>query len=121
MIIVECKVKARSFGFERGDPVATEQRDEFIEGALRQVDEKAIWLAHRPQGLNYDLSRFEWILPIVVTPFVEFISKKDAYHWIDDQMPRVLTPGELHAALSDATFGTMARHHQSAQAVLKEA
>jgi hypothetical protein len=112
LIIVECKVKARSLGFERGDPVAISQRNQFIDDALREVDQKAIWLANRPVGLNYDISEFGWILPVVVTPFVEFIGKKDAYYWIDPQTPRVMTPQELQTILSDGAFDKVAPYCQ---------
>jgi hypothetical protein len=121
LVVVECKVKARSFGFERGDPIATAQRRAFVEEALRQVDDKAVWLAHRPIGLNYDISKFEWILPLLVTPFVEFISVKDAYHWIDEQTPRVITPSEMQAGLSNGLFERVAPHYQFAQPVCKVA
>ncbi len=118
LVVVECKVKAQSFGFERGDPVAIEQRNMFVDQALRQVDDKAIWLSQHARGLNYDISRFDWILPLVVTPFVEFIRVKDANHWLDDVTPRVITPWELRAGLADGLFSRVGTHHQFAQRIL---
>lgn len=114
LIIVECKVKARSFGFERGDPEAIGQRTAFIDESLHQVDEKALWLAHRPVGRNYDVSGFDWILPLVVTPFVEFIHLKDRYHWINEATPRVISPWELQTALADGLLEQVAPYYQFA-------
>jgi hypothetical protein len=58
LVIAECKVRAHSLGFERGDPIAVQQRHDFVLEILRQADEKAVWLASRPLGRNYDIRAY---------------------------------------------------------------
>jgi hypothetical protein len=114
LVIAECKVKGLSIALERGDPRAIQQRKEFVENMLRQVDETAIWLAHRPVGRNYDVSKFKWILGVGVTPFAEFIWTKAGYFWLTPTLPRVLTPPELDASLADGSIERIAPHHPAA-------
>ncbi len=100
LIIVECKAVGMSIGFDRGNPQAIRYRVEnVVKRALFEVDEKAIWLAQNPIGANYDVSAFDDILPIGVSPFVEFIDSLDKYYWISEEMPRVVTPNELRSLL----------------------
>lgn len=99
LIIGECKAIGKSIAYDRGDPVAIEFRKEKIDGALKAVDEKAKWLADNPVGTNYDIRSFRRILPIVITPFVEFIPSLDVYYWISKDLPRVLMPSEVNKVL----------------------
>lgn len=99
LVIAECKAIGTSIAYDRGDPVAIEFRRAKINDALRAVDEKAQWLADNPVGTNYDIRSFRRILPIVITPFVEFIPSLDSYYWMTDHLPRVLIPSELEVAL----------------------
>jgi len=104
LVIAECRAFARSFGIETGQPQAIKYRTDKIETALRDADEKAKWLSSNPRGTNYDITRFRKIVPLAVTPFVEFIPSTSPYYWLTGKLPRVLTPGELRDALQDHTF-----------------
>jgi hypothetical protein len=99
LVIAECRVFARSFGVDLGDSYAIRYRSDRIETALREVDSKAKWLTRNPKGTNYDISRFNSILPVAVTPFVEYISSEAPFYWLEEGAPRVLTPGELRDLL----------------------
>jgi hypothetical protein len=99
LLIAECRVFARSFGVDLGDSYAIRYRSDRIGTALREVDSKAKWLAGNPKGTNYDISRFDSILPVAVTPFVEYISSEVPFNWLEQGTPRVLTPGELRDLL----------------------
>jgi hypothetical protein len=102
LIIAECKAVGRSIAFDRGDPQAIEYRtNNVIERGLSEVDDKAKWLAAHPLGINYDLSDYGYILPVVVSPFVEFIPSQDEYYWISRDIPRILTPKEFQKLLND--------------------
>ena len=101
LVIVECKANARSIAYERGDLAALKYRRRAFEEALRQVDDKATWLSAHPKGTNYDISDIEAILPVVVTPFKEFMPSLDARYWIKPELPRVLMPHELKSFLGD--------------------
>lgn len=100
LIIVECRAKGRSFGFDKGDIQAIQMRESFINDSLADIDEKAKWLLENPIGLNYDISNYKGILPVLVSPFVEFIPSLQKYYWIDNITSRVMTPSELEEFLS---------------------
>ncbi len=117
LLIVECKVKGISIGWERGDPAAVLERQNFVYDAIRQADDKAIWISHRAIGRNYDISRYSWVLAVVVTPFPEFIWSKEEYYWINGKLPRIMTAAELADALEDGTFASAGPHHQMAMPV----
>ena len=108
LLIVECRAFARSFGIETGDPQAIKFRTEKIELALKDVDEKASWLCLNPRGTNYDIGKFQRILPVAVTPFVEFIPSTAARYWLTDKLPRVLSPSELRDLLEDEAVAKLA-------------
>jgi hypothetical protein len=83
LLIAECRVLARSFGVDLGDSYAVRYRSDRIETALREVDSKAEWLARNPKGSNYEISRFDSILPVPVTPFLEYISSEAPFYWLE--------------------------------------
>jgi hypothetical protein len=100
LIVVECKAVGRSIAYERGDPDAIAYRQKnVVERGLAEADEKATWIAKRPRGKNYDITLFKDILPIAVSPFVEFIPSKKSRYWISNDVPRVLNPSELREFL----------------------
>jgi hypothetical protein len=102
LIIVECKAVGRSIAYERGDPQAISyRRDAVVERALSEVDDKARWLSANPAGKNYDVTSYSHILPIAVSPFVEFIPSLSPRYWIAENIPRVLTPNELEELLEN--------------------
>jgi hypothetical protein len=103
LVIVECKALGRSLGFERGDRRAIEFRNRKLDGFLRDVDDKARWLAAHPGGPTqaYTLQSFRRIVPVVVTPFAEYIPSLEPRYWLVEDLPRVLTPSELKDALDE--------------------
>jgi len=51
-----------------------EFRREKFENALREIDDKADWLKKDREGLNYKIPKsIDLIIPIVISPFVEYI------------------------------------------------
>ena len=72
-----------------------------MELSLSQVDGKANWLASHPIGRNYNISTYDYILPIAVGPFVEFIPSQDKRYWITKDIPRVLRPEEFEKLFDD--------------------
>jgi hypothetical protein len=102
LVIAECKAVGMSIAFDRGDPKAIKYRtNNVVERGLYEVDDKAKWLAVYPLGTNYDLSNYDYILPVVVSPFVEFIPSQDTRYWISRDLPRVITPKEFENLLND--------------------
>jgi hypothetical protein len=108
LVITECRAVGRSFGIERGDPNALAFRRAKIDKALHDIDEKARWLASHVLGKNYDVRKYRRILPIAITPFVEFIDSLDPRYWLSSDLPRVLSPHELHHALEDGSLDRLA-------------
>lgn len=108
LIIIECRAVGRSIGFDRGDPEAIQYRVGKIDEALRDIDEKARWLSEHPTGRNYDISWCNVVISVAVTPFVEFIPSLDPYYWLENELPRVLTPRELKEALESDVFSRVA-------------
>lgn len=102
LVIAECKAVAQSIAFDRGDPRAIQYRTEnVVERALSEVDDKAKWLATHQVGTNYDISAYDRILPVAISPFVEFIPSLQPRYWISQEIARVLTPKELDNLLDD--------------------
>lgn len=108
LIIVECKAVGKSFGFERGDFEAVAYRNRIIETALQAIDEKGRWLAANHVGKNYNIQKFKKILPIVVTPFIEYIPSLNLHYWLSEDLPRVMSPRELQKALEKGIFKEIA-------------
>ena len=103
LLIIECRAVGRSLGVDRGDPRAIQFRTDLLNRTLADIDEKALWLARNPIGTNYDIKKYKYIIPIGVTPFVEYLPSLDHFYWIDT-IPRVLTPKELKINLQDRIF-----------------
>ena len=102
LIIAECKAVNMSISFDRGDPQAIEYRTKYVVNpALEQVDDKADWLAAHPKGSNYDISSYSHILPLAISPFVEFIPSRNTRYWLTNDIPRVLTPREFKDFLNE--------------------
>jgi len=121
LVIIECRAFAQSLGFERGDPTAIAYRSKRIDQALTDVDAKAKWLAQRPVGRNYDISRFKFIVPIAVTPFIEFIPSTASRYWLNDSVPRVLTPDEVGEARRAGVFESGLRNLVAVQCMPPDA
>jgi hypothetical protein len=109
LVICECKVVGRSIAVERGSADALATRKKVIDTALREIDEKAQWLLAHPKGTNYDITEFHYILPLGVTPFTEFIPSRDTYYWLNDRVPRVLSPHELAELLKPEVLPAIAK------------
>lgn len=96
LILAECKVVAKSSSYFKGSYKSINYRKEkVVIRGLREADEKAKWLAKHPKGLNYNIIGAEFILPIAVSSFIEYIHSKDEYYWINEEIPRVLSIEEL--------------------------
>jgi hypothetical protein len=102
LVIFECKVVALSIAYDSGDPKAVAFRQKkVVEQGLGGVDDKAAWLSKNPAGTNYDIKGCRDILPIAVSPFVEFIPSKSKRYWINDTIPRVLSINEAKDLLNN--------------------
>jgi hypothetical protein len=96
LFLCELKCINRSFAFEAGKTEAIKFRTDKLSSALDECDGKALWLSSRPQGKNYKLPQeVAAIVPVVVSPFPEYVwSRRDDY-WLTEEIPRVCVPEEL--------------------------
>ena len=96
LVIVECKLKAMSVGFVKGKKESINTRAKnVVKKSIEEVDNKAKWLASRPLGRNYSLSKYKYILPVGLSAYKEFIHTKDKEYWLSPDLPRVMTIYEL--------------------------
>jgi hypothetical protein len=95
LLIIECKSNDRSIGFYKGTKESLAFRKDTYNEKIEQVDDKAAWLIKEIKGTNFDISKYRKIIPIVITPFVEYIPYDERKYWISDIIPRILTPSEL--------------------------
>lgn len=104
LIIVECKAIKKSIAFDKGESAAIQFRVDKFNKAVNEVDEKANWLAKHPQGFNYDIRQYEEILPIVISPFIEYVPSLNKFYWLDSDLPRIMTPVEFKSFLDNGKF-----------------
>jgi hypothetical protein len=118
LAVVECRAIGRSFGVDRGDPVALNFRRQKIDQLLAEADSKAAWLGRNPAGINYDVRSFKRILPVTVSPFVEYLPSTSHFYWLSPEVPRVLTPSELRELLSGGALDAIASSSPNAVAIV---
>ncbi len=102
LVICECKLKENSIGYYKGNINSLKQRKvNVIEKSITESNEKAIWLSNNPIGKNYDITRFDYILPIGLSAFKEFTPSTNKKYWITDDIPRVLTIEEFNKIINE--------------------
>jgi hypothetical protein len=107
LFIVECKAKGQSFAFEKGTFQSLSLRKQFITEALEEVDTKAQWLIDNPVGSNFNVSHYKAIIPILITPFKEYIPSLNHFYWLNRDQARVFTFSEFDEFLSKVSIEEM--------------
>ncbi len=106
LVVAECKSYGVPPMYERAKPEFLRARREKLVEALRQVDSLARRLAASPSGRNYEVSEsVQYIVPVVLSPGVEYVEGDDPSHWLNDDVPRVCTPSELIQVLERCITG----------------
>jgi len=96
LFILECKSVNVSFGFDKGDIKSLNYRIEKSKEGLSQVENKALFIAKNKHSLTKPISKgIKYIVPILITPFPEYIWEKSENLFLDKDLPRVLTLKEL--------------------------
>jgi len=71
-------------------------RKKKFEAKLKRPDELAEWLAEHRRGTNFEIpENIDVIVPLVVSPFVEYIWSNSELLWLTSEIPRVCVPEEL--------------------------
>lgn len=95
LFIGELKSNKQSLNFIEGNVKELEYRKGKILKALKQVDEKAVWLIKHNAGTNYCIPKeVNIIVPFVISPFIEYIWSFSEELWITETIPRVCVPSE---------------------------
>ncbi len=98
LFILECKSINVSFGFDKGDVRSINYRIERLKEGLKQVDDKAIFIAKNKYALTKPIPRgVEYVVPILITAFPEYIWERseNLFLDLDKDLPRILTLKEL--------------------------
>ncbi len=99
-VLFLCEVKCinLSLAWDIGRKEAIKFRTDKLSDALDECDEKATWLSRRPQGRNYHIPPgVAAIVPVVVSPFPEYMWSTRDHYWLTDAIPRVCVPRELRS------------------------
>ncbi|WP_156126171.1 hypothetical protein [Hymenobacter sp. DG25B] len=96
LIIAECKAAARRSSFFNGSHNALKLREsKVIEKGITQIEQKAQWLIQHKKGTNYNIENVKYIIPVAISPFVEYIPYTSKRYWLNDILPRVLSIDEF--------------------------
>jgi hypothetical protein len=94
LVLCECRAMERPLNFERGDLDTIKVRSEDLQKKVDQALSLADFVRSHPTGRNYDFSWAREIVPLVVSPFVEWIWSRDRSLWVTPDLPRVVSAGE---------------------------
>ncbi|PKR77563.1 hypothetical protein CEY16_06385 [Halalkalibacillus sediminis] len=97
LFICECKSNKMSLMYGTiGDKKSLDHRKMKMLKALKQVDVKATWLSKSKVGTNYEVpSEIDYIVPLVISPFTEYIWNYSDHLWLNHETPRILLPSEI--------------------------
>jgi len=94
LFVCECRAMGRPLDFEIGRISTLDTRRNDLQEKVVQALSCAEFIRQRPKGSNYDFSWATEVVPIVVSPFVEWIWAQGPELWIDDNSPRILSAEE---------------------------
>ena len=90
--LVEQKSISMSVAFDEGKPQALNHRRRKLGKALREALDKARWLAAHRELLPSECTA---IVPLVLSPFVEYVWSTSACLWLTADVPRICTLDDL--------------------------
>ncbi len=96
LYLVDCYTLSRSVAFDQGRREALAFRRARLEAKLAIVDSLAACLGQHPEGVNYQLPQsIRTLIPLVASPFVEYIWSEEAGLWVTESIPRIAAVREL--------------------------
>jgi hypothetical protein len=90
----ECVSVERPLDYEIGRPGTFEHRRDRLDEKVEQVLALSEFLQANRRGTNYDFTDVQRIVPLVVSPFVEWLWDRSARLWLSDGTPRILSANE---------------------------
>lgn len=96
LFVCECRASERPLDFEIGNPKTIKARCDDLQQKNIQVTSLVALLRQNPKGKGYDFSWATEMVPIVVSPYTEWIWSFDNDLWIskDQGIPRILSASE---------------------------
>jgi hypothetical protein len=104
VFLCECRAMERPLDFELGRVRTIAARTKVLDEKLDQVLTLAAFVKATPKGLNYDFSWATRVVPLVVSPFIEWIWALDERLWLDEKTPRILSANEAVALMEAETL-----------------
>lgn len=98
LFVIEAKAINLSFGFDKGDKQALEFRIRKMKKAIKESNEKAVFISKYHRHLNINLpSQIKFICPIVLSSFPEYIWEKsdELFISISNSLPRIITINDI--------------------------
>jgi hypothetical protein len=99
LYIFECFSSERPLDYEIGCPKTLSRRQQLLEEKIDQVLSLAVFLKANPTGTNYDFKSVQAYVPLVVSPFEEWMWDRSERLWLSDGIPRILSASEALAML----------------------
>ena len=96
LFVCECRAFERPLDFSIGNPKTIQARCDDLQKKVEQALSLADLLRRHPKGAEYDVSWATEVIPVVISPYVEWVWSLDDSLWISKSpmMPRILSPGE---------------------------
>lgn len=94
LYLCECRAMERPLDVEIGRTKTISRRNNDLDEKVTQALSLAEFIEENPRGDNYDYSWAEELVPIVVSPFCEWVWSLSSRLWIDEAIPRILSANE---------------------------
>jgi hypothetical protein len=94
LYVLECVSIERPLDYEIGSLTTFSRRRERLDRKVTQVLTLADFLRAKSRGTNYDFTHVREIVPLVVSPFEEWIWERSERLWLSDGTPRILSARE---------------------------
>lgn len=102
LFLCECRAMDRPLDIERGKIATLDARTKEMAEKVDQAVSLARFIEATPKGANYDFSWAKQVVPLVVSPFVEWVWGDGADLWLDAETPRLLSAHEAIAVMKRA-------------------
>jgi hypothetical protein len=96
LFVVDCKAHCINNRYLKGEAEVVERRWRKVKEWLIKSDARAKMIAQNPVGGNYQIPlECEYIIPVVCSSMVEYISEDEAMTQLTESIPRICTIEEL--------------------------
>ena len=108
----ECFTMWMPLNFDIGDETTIANRLQRVNEKLDQANDVCDFLRLDPAGDNYDFSKIKKFIPIVISPFVEWLPATSDRYWLKKDMPRVMSADEFVVFVQEGGLkGAVGKEH----------